>query len=47
MKSFNCLHQKTPNKRVKYAPYGRPTRKSEALLLAAYAQRSADLMADS
>lgn len=27
------------NKRVKYAPFGRPTSKSEALLLAAYARR--------
>ena len=30
------------NKRVKYVPCGHPTRKSEALLLAAYAQRWAD-----
>jgi hypothetical protein len=30
-----------PNKRFEFAPYGRPTRKSEALLLAAQAHRSA------
>ena len=28
-----------PNKCIKFAPVGRPTRKSEALLLAAYARR--------
>jgi hypothetical protein len=30
---------KTPNKRVKFVPFGHPTRKSKALLLAAYARR--------
>ena len=29
----------SPNKCVKFAPFGRPIRKSEALLLSAYAQR--------
>gem|GEM_PF-2427108 len=28
-----------PNQRIKFAPFGRPIRKSEALLLSAYAQR--------
>ena len=37
---FGSRQAKAPsNKRVKYAPYGRPTGKSEALLPAAYAQR--------
>jgi hypothetical protein len=29
----------SPNQRIKLAPFGRPIRKSEALLLSAYAQR--------
>ncbi len=32
----NCIK---PNKRFEFAPYGRPTRKSDALLLAAQAHR--------
>lgn len=40
VREFQAAKMKSPsNKRVKYAPFGRPTSKSEALLLAAYARR--------
>jgi hypothetical protein len=33
------MKEPTSNKRIKFAPFGRPIRKSEALLLSAYAHR--------
>jgi hypothetical protein len=37
--AIRCNNMKSPNKRIEFAPYGRPTRKQQGCLLAAHLRR--------